>query len=488
MNFMEHLLTRFETSGVITTPLDMQPYLTDWRGIFHGTALAVVLPKTPEDVQELVKLCKEFKVAIVPQGGNTNLTGSATPEMTGQQIVLSLKRMAQIRAIDLENQTMTVEAGCILQTIQEAAAAQGLLFPLSLAAEGSCTIGGNLATNAGGINVLRYGNTRDLCLGLEVVTASAEILSSLRGLRKDNTGYDLRNLMIGSEGTLGIITAAVLKLYPAPINRCVAIVAVDTYPVIVQLLQELQKKAANELCAFEIMSKESLQLTVAHYPQFEHPIFTCAAQTLLIELAEFSENAPAHRIFEEVLGQALEQGLVHDVVISSSLSQVQQFWGIREHITFAQAQEISNIKFDISFEISKIGAFIESTSQLLCDQFPGIRIINFGHFGDGNLHFNMCPPPHASGDFLAAHEAAITTLMNAQVEKFGGSISAEHGIGQLKRAYLAAHRGQTAYQMMLAIKKALDPEGLFNPNKVLLSSALSSTAVLKHTPTATTNL
>lgn len=467
-DFIQRLIDILGASGVITDPNETKPYLTDWRGIFQGTALAVVFPKTTNDVQMVVKLCISHSIAIIPQGGNTNLTGSATPEPIGQQIVLSLKRLNQIRAVDLENQTMSVEAGCILQSIQEKASELGFLFPLSLAAEGSCTIGGNLATNAGGINVLRYGNMRDLCLGIEAVTASGEILHSLRGLRKDNTGYDLRNLLIGSEGTLGIITAAVIKLYPAPINRCAALIAINDYPVMVNLLQELQRKAANELCAFEMMSKESLALTVHHFPQFANPIFQHSNHTLLIELAEFSQESPVSNILEDVLGRALEKQQIEDVLISTSLTQVKQFWGVREHITLAQAKEDANIKFDISFEISKIGDFITQTSDLLSRTFPGIRIINFGHFGDGNLHFNMCAPIGSDKGFLKSNEHEIHRIVFAQIEKFQGSISAEHGIGQLKRDDLEIHRGQVAYQMMRGIKHALDPQNLLNPHKVLL--------------------
>jgi FAD/FMN-containing dehydrogenase len=467
-DFIQRLIDILGASAVITDSNETKPYLTDWRGIFQGTALAVVFPRTTVDVQMVVRLCIQHSIAIIPQGGNTNLTGSATPEPIGQQIVLSLKRLNQIRAVDLENQTMTVEAGCILQNIQEKASALGFLFPLSLAAEGSCTIGGNLATNAGGINVLRYGNARDLCLGIEAVTASGELLSSLRGLRKDNTGYDLRNLLIGSEGTLAIITAAVLKLYPTPINRCAALIAINDYSVMVNLLQELQRKAANELCAFEMMSKESLDLTVHHFPQFANPIFQQANHTLLIELAEFSLESPVHQIFEDVLGSALERQQIEDVLISTSLTQVKQFWGVREHITLAQAKEEANIKFDISFEISKIGEFITQTSDLLSSSFPGIRIINFGHFGDGNLHFNMCAPMVSDKGFLKIHEDDIQRIVYEQIEKFQGSISAEHGIGQLKRKDLENHRGQIAYQMMQRIKQALDPQNLLNPHKVLL--------------------
>ena len=465
--FTDSLIEAIGANNVLLTKEDQKPYVTDWRGIFHGKAIAIVFPTNTDEVQKIVQICNEHSVGIVPQGGNTNLTGSATPEPNDIQIVLSLKKMNQIRSIDIENQTITVEAGCILQIIQEKAKELNLLFPLSLAAEGSCTIGGNLATNAGGINVLRYGNARDLCLGIEAVTADGQIYEGLRGLRKDNTGYDLRNLMIGSEGTLGIITSAVLKLFPAPISRTVAYIAVDDFQGIAKVLLELQKKASTELCAFEIMSKEALTLTQHHFPQLKHPIFETSENTLLIELDEFDENSNANDILENVLGKAIENNEIQDVVISSSLAQVKQFWAIREHITLAQAKEVGNIKFDISFEISKVGSFIKSTTELLKSKFPEIRIINFGHFGDGNLHFNICAPFNSDSNFLNVHEKEISNIVYSQIQKFNGSISAEHGIGQLKRDHLESHRGKTAYQMMRSIKNALDPKNLLNANKVI---------------------
>ena len=415
--FTDSLIEAIGANNVLLTKEDQKPYVTDWRGIFHGKAIAIVFPTNTDEVQKIVQICNEHSVGIVPQGGNTNLTGSATPEPNDIQIVLSLKKMNQIRSIDIENQTITVEAGCILQIIQEKAKELNLLFPLSLAAEGSCTIGGNLATNAGGINVLRYGNARDLCLGIEAVTADGQIYEGLRGLRKDNTGYDLRNLMIGSEGTLGIITSAAL--------------------------------------------------TQHHFPQLKHPIFETSENTLLIELDEFDENSNANDILENVLGKAIENNEIQDVVISSSLAQVKQFWAIREHITLAQAKEVGNIKFDISFEISKVGSFIKSTTELLKSKFPEIRIINFGHFGDGNLHFNICAPFNSDSNFLNVHEKEISNIVYSQIQKFNGSISAEHGIGQLKRDHLESHRGKTAYQMMRSIKNALDPKNLLNANKVI---------------------
>jgi FAD/FMN-containing dehydrogenase len=461
------------SAGVLFDKEDIAPYLTDWRGIFSGTALAVALPKTTQQVAQVVKLCQELQVKIVPQGGNTGLCGGATPEGEDPQIVLSLKRLNQIREIDSENQTITVEAGCILQTVQETVQANGAFFPLSLAAQGSCTIGGNLATNAGGTNVLRYGNTRDICMGVEAVLANGEVYSQLKGLRKDNTGYDLKNLLIGSEGTLGIITAGVFKIFPAPSSHCAALVAINHLPDMIALLQDLQRLAGNELCAFEMMSRESLVLTMEHFPQYQRPIFLKGQYTLLIELANFDqdEGQPLHRIqniLESTLESYLENDRIIDAAIATSQAQVNEFWGIRHHITLAQAKEPGNIKFDISFAISKIAGFIESTDRLLIAQYPGLQIINFGHLGDGNLHYNFCAPREAKAGYIQEHELSITQIVFEQIQLFGGSISAEHGIGQLKREYLLEHRGSVAYQMMKNIKTALDPENLLNPNKVLL--------------------
>jgi len=461
-------------AGVLFEKEDVAPYCKDWRGIFSGDALAVAMPKTTQQVAEIVQLCQELHVKIVPQGGNTGLCGGATPEGDAPQIILSLKRLNQIREIDLANQTITVEAGCILQSIQEKVAASGAFFPLSLAAQGSCTVGGNLATNAGGINVLRYGNTRDICLGIEAVLASGEVYSHLKGLRKDNTGYDLKNLLIGSEGTLGIITAGVFKLFPSPFDHSAALVAIDDVSEMVALLHELQRRAGNELCAFEMMSRESLELTIRHFPEFNRPIFTAAKYTLLIELANFEvDNSSASNRVQAVLEETLEgylvKGAILDAALATSEAQVNEFWAIRDHITLAQAKEPGNIKFDISFAISKIASFIKSTDAILQQKFNGVQIINFGHLGDGNLHYNLCAPKDAKSDYILNHEKNMTELVIAQIQLFDGSISAEHGIGQLKREYLMHHRGRVAYQMMVAIKKALDPDNLLNPNKVLFS-------------------
>ena len=446
---------------------DLSAYERDWRGRYPGKALAVALPANTEQVAATVRLCSAHGISLVPQGGNTGLVGGSTPDDSGEQIVLSLARMKQVRGIDAANLTMTVDAGCILQAVQDAAAAQGLLFPLSLAAEGSCTIGGNLATNAGGTAVLRYGNARALCLGLEVVTAQGEIWDGLSGLRKDNTGYDLRDLFIGSEGTLGIITAATLKLYPQPLARMTALAACESLAAAVDLLSLVRARAGSGLTGFEVMNANALALVRKHFPQLMQPL-AAAPWTVLLELSDSESEAHARALFEGLLEAALERGLITDAAVAESQSQSKALWHLRESIPLAQSQQGLNIKHDIALPVSAIPAFVEATDAALAAAFPGVRMIDFGHLGDGNLHYNVqAPDGVAASDFLAAHEAAINGIVYDAVGRVGGSISAEHGIGRLKREELAARKSPVALGLMRAIKKALDPQGLFNPNRVL---------------------
>jgi FAD/FMN-containing dehydrogenase len=469
---MQGLIEQFSTAlgkqYVLTEDVDKAPYLTDWRKRYTGKALAVLLPKTTDEVAKLVKLCAANHIAIVPQGGHTGFCGGATPDDSGKQVILNLKRMNQIREIDAANQTITLEAGCILQTVQEKAAAQDFLFPLSLGAEGSCMIGGNLATNAGGTNVLRYGNTRDLCLGLEVVTAQGEIWNGIKGLRKDNTGYDLRDLFIGSEGTLGIITAAVMKLYPLPISQWTTLVATDNIASTIDLLTLFQKRATSLLTGFEMMTLESLALNEKHFPQMANPLKGNPPYTVLIELSDHESEEHVRKLLETILEEAFTANLISDAVIASNLSQANAFWHMREHITLAQAEEGANLKHDITIPLSSLESFIQDTDSLMRQQYPGVRIINFGHLGDGNLHYNIAPPPGLDPKtFNLNHEKAIHELVYAQVERCQGSISAEHGVGQLKLADLRAHKGAVAHDLMKALKRALDPQNTLNPHKVV---------------------
>lgn len=468
IEFFADLTQILGQSNVLTDEEAKAPYLTDWRKRFSGKALAVVLPKTTQEIAEVVALCAKKQVALVPQGGHTGFCGGATPDDTGKQIILNLKRMNAIREIDSANQTITLEAGCILQTVQEKAAEQGYLFPLSLGAEGSCMIGGNLATNAGGTNVLRYGNTRDLCLGLEVVTAKGEIWNGLKGLRKDNTGYDLRDLFIGSEGTLGIITAAVMKLYPLPISQWTTLVAVQSIASTISLLNLFQKRATSLLTGFEMMTQESLALNEKHFPHMANPLQGNPPYTILIELSDHESEEHVRQLLETILEEAFEAGYISDAVIANNLSQANAFWHMREHITLAQAEEGANLKHDITIPLSSLDDFIQVTDSQMRTLYPGVRIINFGHLGDGNLHYNIAPPTGVDPKaFNQANEKPIHELIYAQVERCNGSISAEHGVGQLKLEGLRAHKGEVAHELMRTLKKALDPQNILNPHKVV---------------------
>ena len=467
-NFIQQLSTLLESKYVLTKDEDKAPYLTDWRKRFTGKALAVTLPSTSAQVAEIVKLCAQHQVSIVPQGGHTGFCGGATPDDSGKQVILNLKRMNQIREIDIANQTITLEAGCILQTVQEKSAQQGFLFPLSLGAEGSCMIGGNLATNAGGTNVLRYGNARDLCLGLEVVTATGEIWNGIKGLRKDNTGYDLRDLFVGSEGTLGIITAAVMKLYPLPISQWTTLVACKDIASSIALLNLFQKRATSLLTGFEMMTQESLELNEKHFPQMANPLQEKPPFTILIELSDHESEDHVKQLLEMILEEAFESHLISDAVIASNLTQANAFWHMREHITLAQAEEGANLKHDITIPLSSLDNFIQETDVLVRAQYPGVRIINFGHLGDGNLHYNIAPPLGTDPKtFNEKNEKSIHELVYAQVERCHGSISAEHGVGQLKLGDLRAHKGEVAHELMKTLKRALDPQNILNPNKVV---------------------
>ena len=454
--------------GQVLSDGDLTAWELDWRKRSRGKALAVVRPATTAEVAAIVKACAATGVSIVTQGGNTGLTVGSIPDDSGRQVVLSLQRMNAVRQIDAANLTVTVEAGCILQTLQEAADKAGFLFPLSLAAEGSCTIGGNLATNAGGTQVVRYGNARDLCLGLEVVTAQGEIWNGLSGLRKDNTGYDLRDLFIGSEGTLGIITAATLKLYPQPAVQLTAWAAVPSMQDAVSLLALAHQHLGAGLTGFEVMGQFALSLVAKNFKQLRVPLYEETAFCVLLENSDQESETHAREQFERLLETALEQGCVTDAVVAENLAQAHQLWHIRESIPLAQAEEGLNIKHDISVAVSRIPEFVEVTDALLMQAIPGVRLVNFGHLGDGNLHYNVQAP--ASGDaaaFLRDHEEEVNVLVYDSVTKFGGSISAEHGVGSLKLDKLEQHKSPVALDMMRAIKRALDPQNLMNPGRVL---------------------
>jgi FAD/FMN-containing dehydrogenase len=445
----------------------LDAYELDWRKRYRGRALAVVRPGNVDEVAAVVRACLGAGIAIVPQGGNTGLVGGGVPDASGTQVLLSLARLNRIREIDADNLTLTAEAGCVLQAVQEAADARGLLFPLSLAAEGSCTIGGNLATNAGGTQVLRYGNARELCLGLEVVTPSGDLWPGLTGLRKNNTGYDLRDLLIGSEGTLGVITAATLKLYPAPASVVTALAACPSVEAAVGLLNLARTRLGAALTGFELMGRYALALVEHHFPDLPRPLGP-APWTVLLELAGTEPESHERDRLAGLLEAALEQGLVDDAAVAESIAQSRALWHLRESIPLAQSEEGLNIKHDIALPISAIPGFVERTAVQLERVAPGGRVVCFGHLGDGNLHYNLQGPQGQSASaFLEQHEAAINALVYDEVQRLAGSISAEHGIGQLKREELARRGSSVGLGMMRAIKRALDPSGLMNPGRVV---------------------
>ena len=447
---------------------DLSAWEQDWRKRAHGHALAVVRPGSTDEVSAVVRACAAAGHSLVPQGGNTGLVVGSVPDDSGRQVVLSLTRLNQVRAIDGANLTMTVEAGCILQTLQETAQKAGFLFPLSLAAEGSCTIGGNLATNAGGTQVVRYGNARDLCLGLEVVTARGEVWQGLGGLRKDNTGYDLRDLFVGSEGTLGIITAATMKLYPLPAAQLTAWAAVPSLEAAVALLGLAHRHLGAGLTGFEVMGQFALGLVDRHMPQLRVPLWADHPYCVLLENSDSESETHARTQFERLLESAFEDGIVSDAVVAESLQQAHQLWHIRESIPLAQAEEGLNIKHDISIPVSLIPAFCGETDALLQREIPGVRLVNFGHLGDGNLHYNVQAPAHGDpATFLSEQEARVNTLVFDQVHRFGGSISAEHGVGSLKADKLVQYKDPVALGLMRSIKQALDPHNILNPGRVL---------------------
>ncbi|MBC7214590.1 MAG: FAD-binding oxidoreductase [Burkholderiaceae bacterium] len=454
----------------VHTEGDLSAWEQDWRRRARGKALAVVRPANAQEVAAVVRACAAAGAPIVPQGGNTGLSLGATPDASGREIVLSLARLNAVRAIDAANLTLTAEAGCLLHAVQAAAAQAGLLFPLSLASEGSCTIGGNLATNAGGTQVLRYGNARELCLGLEVVTAQGEVWSGLRGLRKDNTGYDLRDLFIGSEGTLGIITAATLKLYPRPAAQLTAWAAVPSLAHAVTLLGLAHQHLDAGLTAFEAMGRFALQLVQQHLPQLRVPFVerADAPWCVLLENSDSESAGHARARFEALMEAALAQGCISDAVVAENLTQAQQLWQIREGIPLAQAKEGLNIKHDIAVPISRIADFVAHTDALLARELPGVRLVTFGHLGDGNLHYNVQAPQGCDAQaFLQAHEARVNALVYDAVAQFGGSFSAEHGVGALKVAQLQQYQSPVALGLMRTLKRALDPQNVLNPGRVL---------------------
>jgi FAD/FMN-containing dehydrogenase len=452
--------------NVLIAADDVAPYCTDWRGRYSGSALCVALPGNTDEVAAVVRACVAAGVAgvpMVPQGGNTGLCGGATPQ--GGEVVVNLRRMNRIRGIDADNNSITVDAGCTLHAVQEAAKAADRLFPLSLAAEGSATIGGNLATNAGGVQVLRYGNARELTLGIEVVLADGRIWNGLRALRKDNTGYDLKHLFIGAEGTLGLITAATLKLFPLPRAQATAWVAVPDPAAAVSLLGRLRDAAGDNVTAFEIVGRAGLELVLRHIPNARDPLPGKPAWQVLIELSGARDDLSA--TLEQALQEAAADGLVDDAALAASEAQTAALWALRENVSEAQKIEGVSIKHDIAVPVSRIAEFIARADLALAAAFPAVRIVCFGHIGDGNLHYNQSKPDAQSNSEFIEQTEAVNRIVHDLVHQLGGSISAEHGLGQLKREEVLRYKSVTEMDMMRAVKQALDPRGLMNPGKLL---------------------
>jgi FAD/FMN-containing dehydrogenase len=472
-DFVEKLRSIVGDKGLITDDQDKHPYLTDWRENYLGTAIAVVRPTSTEEVAGVVRLCAAEKVAVVPQGGNTGLVGGGMPHETGREIVLSLTRMNRILEVDTIGYSMTVEAGAVLKTIQETAAAHDRLFPLSLAAEGSCTIGGNLSTNAGGVQVLHYGNARQLVLGLEVVTPAGEIWNGLRALKKDNTGYDLRDLYLGAEGTLGIITKAVLKLWPKPKDTATSWIAVASPEAAVELLSGAHAASEDNVTSCELMSRQGIDFVLKHIPGAVDPLAEKHDWYVLLEWSSTrarrdgeNQGGLAEKM-ETYLGEVMEKGLVLDAAVAQNEAQARAFWALRENHSEAQKREGPSIKHDISVAVSKIPSFMREGLAAMKKALPEGRPVPFGHVGDGNLHFNCQAPAGWDKARFMTHGDAISGAVYDVVVRYGGSISAEHGIGRLKVDELAHYRSKIELDVMRTLKRALDPQDIMNPGKIV---------------------
>ena len=467
LTLIEALRGRLGPSGVLTDPNDTAPYCEDWRRLYRGRTPAVLRPATTAEVATAVKLCAEHRVPIVPQGGNTSMVGGAAVSEDGSEIVLSLSRMNKVRAIDPVDMTMEIEAGITLKAAQEAAADAECLLPLSISSEGSAQIGGVLATNAGGNNTVRYGNARDLVLGLEVVLPDGQVWNGLRRLHKDNTGYCLRQLFVGSEGTLGIITAAVLKLYPRPRETAVALCAVASPEAALDLFNRLQQHDAAAIQAYEYMSGAGLELVLQQIPGTVRPLARLAAHYALVELATPRAGAGLRGVLEELLAAALEAGIVEDAAIAASGAQRVALWRLREEHSEAQKRAGASVKNDVSVPVSKVPELIRHATEACERLVPGIRCMPFGHLGDGNIHFNLVQPEGADPAAFLARDHALMDAVNAVVRELDGSFSAEHGIGRLKPYMMPEWRGGAELELMRRIKAAIDPNGLLNPGKLL---------------------
>ncbi|TRL39331.1 FAD-binding oxidoreductase [Rhizobium straminoryzae] len=456
-------------ANVVSDPQEIAPRLVENRGLYKGASPLVLKPGSTQEVSAILRLASETGTAIVPQTGNTGLVGGQTPSADGTQLILSLERMNRIRDIDPLANLLVAEGGCILADVQKAAESVGRLFPLSLGSEGSCRIGGNLSTNAGGTAVLAYGNMRQLCLGLEVVLPTGEIWNGLRRLKKDNTGYDLRDLFIGAEGTLGVITAAVLKLFPQPVGHQVAFVGLASPQHALALFEKASNLCGTALTGFELMPRIGIEFTTRHIAGVRDPLPTVHDWYVLVDISTSDSAETAERLVHALLEQGLEAGLVENAVIAASVAQAKALWHMRESMSDAQKPEGGSIKHDVSVPVSKIPAFMAAAEEGVLAAMPGARICAFGHLGDGNIHYNISQPVGADKTAFLARWREMNAIVHAIVLEAGGSISAEHGIGQLKRDELAAIRPEIEIDLMRRIKHAFDPAGIMNPGKVISS-------------------
>jgi FAD/FMN-containing dehydrogenase len=464
--FLAELQAICGAKHVVVAAPDMEKFLVERRDLFRGRALAVVMPGSPAEVAAVLRACHARAVPIVAQGGNTGLVGGQIPDTSGRAVLLSLTRLSRVREIDPHSNTMIVEAGMTLAAVQQAAADFDRLFPLSLASEGTCTIGGNLATNAGGIAVLHYGTARDLVLGLEVVLADGRILSNLNKVKKDNTGYDLKHLFMGSEGTLGVITAAVVKLFPRPSASATLLIALATPKKALELLSLAQAICRDSLVSFELMPRIGIDFVLRHVTRLRDPFATTHAWYVLVELVGQSTDALA-AARDRLLETSLAEGILEDGVVAASQAQRRDLWNLRESLSEVQRLEGGSIKHDISVPIAEVPAFIEAASAALIRAVPASRVVAFGHLGDGNLHFNLSQPLAMPKTEFLARQVEVNRIVHALVVACGGSVAAEHGVGQLKRDLLAAVKDPVALDVMRTIKRALDPKGILNPGKVL---------------------
>jgi FAD/FMN-containing dehydrogenase len=468
----EALLNRVGPSGLLEGP-DLDRYTTDHRRLYRGQARFVVRPSSTAEVAAVVELCATQGVAMVPHGGNTSYCGGATPDESGLQVVISLERLHRIRAIDAVGGTLVVEAGCTLQAVREAAASVGRHFPLSLGSEGTCQIGGNLSTNAGGTQVLRHGMIRDLVLGLEVVLPDGRVLNQLRQLRKDNTGYDLKQLFIGAEGTLGIITAAALRIGTAPRDSLTALVGVESLEATLALLGRVREAFGDLVETFEYMPESAVNLALKHFPQLKNPFDTAHPAIVLVEIPLPAALSGLHESFAHFTAAEIEAGRVRDAVVAHSLSQADSFWFLRENIPAAQTREGASLKHDVSLPLDRLAEFEQRGLRIIADLIPGGRSIGYGHAGDGNLHFNVSPAlgtgkNSAEEAAFLGHKESLMRALHDLVAELGGSFSAEHGIGRLKVDELARYEDPVALDLMTRIKQVLDPNRLMNPGKVVL--------------------